>query len=293
MVSISKKQNESTPMLFLSVLVASDAVHLVVKVRPSETHIMASFAPMYCKSSRNVDHLVLRLAASHLLSLEVLVQQIQSLLVGTGAAGDGEHTLASVVVGCLGDGDACARRLADLANLAAATANDAANHVGGNADVLRLQFNAILIVRRGRGPACCIGSRSTGVRSGRRIAEVGTVASAVVRASAQSSSSSATVGQSARSSTGLNPYSGVVENGAVSTLVIIDQALANLPNGLLDAGWGTLYFDNALSRLGEHLLLCDHANARCVLDLLDLQALATDDGAHLVVGDEETNGWQS
>lgn len=90
------------------------------------------------------------LAASHLLRLEVLVQEVQCFLVGARAAGNGEHALAGVVVGGLCDRDARAGALADLADLAAATADDAAHHVRGNADVLRLHLFTIFGMRRRR-----------------------------------------------------------------------------------------------------------------------------------------------
>jgi len=49
---------------------------------------------------------LLKLAAAHLLCLEVLVQQEQCRLVGLGSAHDGEHALASLIMRRLGDGDA-------------------------------------------------------------------------------------------------------------------------------------------------------------------------------------------
>lgn len=41
------------------------------------------------------------LVAAHLFSLKVLVQQVQSFLVGLGSAHNGEHALASIIVGRL------------------------------------------------------------------------------------------------------------------------------------------------------------------------------------------------
>lgn len=52
---------------------------------------------------------------------------------------------------CLGNGDASAGRLADLADLTTTTANDTADHVRGNADILRLHLFAIFGVRGGGG----------------------------------------------------------------------------------------------------------------------------------------------
>jgi hypothetical protein len=73
--------------------------------------------------------LFLGLAASHLLGFQVLVQEVERLLVGTGATSDGEHALASIIVRSLGNGDAGTRRFADLADLAATATDDAANHI--------------------------------------------------------------------------------------------------------------------------------------------------------------------
>jgi len=237
--------------------------------------------------------LLLGLAAAHLLGLQVLVQQIESLLIGTGTTSDGEHALAGVIMRCLGDGDAGVGRLADLADLATAASDDTADHVRRDADVLGLHLFAILGVRWGRGPAGGIGARSS--RKGRRrVTEVSAVTSAVVRASAHTTGGCATaVGQRDRTSTRLNPDGGVVEDSAVAALVVVDEALANLPDSLLDTAGRALDFDDALGGLGEHLLLCDHAYAGGILDLLDLQALATNDGAHLVVRDEQADGYRN
>ena len=81
------------------------------------------------------------------------------------------------------------------------------------------------------------------------------------------------------------------EDCAKSALPILQQAFSNLLYCASDGLGGALNFDNTLGGLGEHLLLRDHAYAGVVLDLLDLQTLATDDGAHLVVRDEEADGW--
>lgn len=48
------------------------------------------------------------LAAAHLLGFEVFVEEIKSFLIARRTAGDGEHTLAGLIMGCFGDGDPCA-----------------------------------------------------------------------------------------------------------------------------------------------------------------------------------------
>ena len=239
---------------------------------------------------------VLELATAHLLGLEVLVQQEESRLVSLGSAHDGEHAFASLIMRSLGDRDAGARSLADLADLAASAADDASHHVCRNANVLRLDFFTILIVRRwAAAGGIRVGSASERARAARRaIAEVGTVASAhdtragVLAASsiggAVSSGSDATISR-------LRADNGVVEDGARTALPVVDEALADLPNGALDSFGGTLNLDNSFGGLGKHFLLRNHANSRGILNVLDLQALSADDGSHLVVRDEKLDGY--
>ena len=45
------------------------------------------------------------LASAHLLSLEVLVEEIERSLVGLDVSHDGEHALSGIVMGCLGNRD--------------------------------------------------------------------------------------------------------------------------------------------------------------------------------------------
>lgn len=230
-----------------------------------------------CRRLRN-------LAATSLLCLKVLVKEVQRLLVGIGTASDGEHALAGLVMRSLGNADAGARGLADLADLAATTANDASDHVRGNGDVLGLDVLAFF--NSGRSKTAGTHIRAGVVRRRRGSSEVGTVASAV---EAARSTVASAIGRTTSAST-LNADRGAVEDGAVAALLVVYKALANLPDSLLDAIGSTLDLDNALCGLGKHLLLRDHADAGTILDLLDLGTLTTDDGAHLVVRDEEADG---
>lgn len=182
------------------------------------------------------------------------------------------------------DGDAGTRTLTDFRDLAASATDDAANHVGRDADVLSLD---VLVVFGSNGCRSAGGRFTAGV-GGRGVAEVGTVASAVVGRAA-TGRVRLTVASGSTSSTTGDSDSRVVENGAVAALFVVDQALADLPDSLLDAIRRALNFNDTLGGLGKHLLLGDHANSGSILDLLDLEALATNDGAHLVVGDEETD----
>lgn len=206
-------------------------------------------------------------------------------------------------MGGLGNRDAGARRLANLGNLAAGATNDAANHVSGNADVLCLNLLAILVVggRAARGSvrvgAAREGTGAAAVAKVRAVAGAHDAGAAVLAAAIARSGEAAGAAANGTSAgggaAGLGADHGVVEDGASTALPVVDEALANLPEGALDALRGALDFDDALGGLGEHLLLGDHANARDVLDVLDLETLATNDGAHLVVGDEEFDGWAS
>jgi hypothetical protein len=232
-----------------------------------------------CRRLRN-------LAATSLLCLEVLVKKVKSLLVGVGAASDGEHALSGLVMGSFGNADAGARGLADLADLTATTADDASDHIRGNGDVLGLNVFALFNGRRSKTASTNIWASI--VRWRRGSGEVGTVASAV---EAARSTITSTIGRTTSAST-LDTDRGAVEDSAVAALLIIYKALADFPDSLLDAIRSTLDLDNALCGLGKHLLLRDHANAGTILDLLDLSTLTADDGAHLVVRDEEADGYE-
>lgn len=188
--------------------------------------------------------------------------------------------------------DASSGGLADVANLAAATANDTSNHVGGDADVLSLDLLTVLVVS-GRAAGRSVGIRATAEWPRAAVAEVGSVASAHhARASVVTTAAVTVAGAAQASRAGrLSSDDRVVKHSAGAPLPIIDKALGDLPNGSLDTLGGALDFDDALGRLGQHILLRNHADAGNVLDMLDLEALSADDGAHLVVGDEKLDGY--
>lgn len=195
----------------------------------------------------------------------------------------------------LGNGDARTRSLANLANLAAGAANDASHHVCGDGNVLSLNLLTVFVVsgRATRG-SVRVGASTKGAATA--VAEVGAVASthdagaatviAAVAAAVVSSVARAAHGSSA----GLGADNGVVEDGAGTTLPVIDEALADFPHGALDTFGRALDLDDAFCRLREHLLLCNHTHARDVLNVLDLEALSANNGPHLVVGDEKLDG---
>lgn len=84
-----------------------------------------------------------QLAAAGLLGFEVFVQEIESLFIGLGAAHDGKHAFARLIVRRLGNRDPGSRASTNLGDLGTATTNDASNHVGWDADVLRLNLFAV------------------------------------------------------------------------------------------------------------------------------------------------------
>lgn len=232
--------------------------------------------------------LVLRkLAAAGLLGLEVLVQEVQSLLVGLSASHDGEHALSGLVVRGLCNRNPGSRASADLRDLSAAPANDAAHHVSRNADILRLDLFAVLGDKRVSTVDVGVGSSAvaTGV-----VTEIGSVACPVVGTSAVSVVANRSLVQGPGTDGRANRR--VVKNSASAALPVVDEALSDFPNRLLDALGSSLHFDDTFSRLGEHFLLSNHAHTGSVLDVLDFQALSSDNGTHLVVGNEETNRWE-
>lgn len=229
------------------------------------------------------------LATAGLFGLEVLVQEVQSLLVRLSTSHDREHALARLVVRGFRNRDSSSRAPADLRDLGSTTANDAAHHVSRNADVLGLDLFAIF-GDKGITTVGNVGVGSTAVT--RLVAKIGSVAGAVVRASAAVTvgGSRGSLGHGSGSGTDRRTNRRVVEDGTGATLPVVDEALSNLPDRLIDALGGSLHFNNAFSRLGEHFLLGNHAHARCILDVLDLQALTSDNSTHLVVRDQKTNG---
>ena len=225
------------------------------------------------------------LAAAHLLALKVLVEKVESSLVGLGGSHDGEHALSGIVMWCLGDGNSSSRGLADLGDLASTTADDASDHIRWDGDVLGLNLLSVFVVSWDTASGTfTVGAAVEGAWG--ILAEISSVTSAhhtvVVILTTLSANTL---------STSLSTDNWVVQDGACATLPVINEALGNLPNGLLDTLWGTLNLDNALGRLWKHLLLSNHSDARDILNVLDLQTLTADDRAHLVVRDEELDGW--
>lgn len=158
----------------------------------------------------------------------------------------------------LGNRDAGTRCLADLANLASGTSNDASNHVCRNADVLRLDLLTVLIVRR-RSTDGRIRIRSTIVRTRTAITEVGAIScSHYTRVTIVASARRAipSYPTRSRSTAAKRPRTTrrcsndwIVEDCASSTLPIINQTLADFPDSPLDALRISLDLNNSFCRL--------------------------------------------
>lgn len=233
--------------------------------------------------------------AAQLLSLEVLVKHIESLLVAGAGASDSEHTLARVIVRSFSNADPGAGGATNLLDLGASTTDDASNHISRNGDVLGLELLAVLANSRGRGRGSLVETTArTSVATERGLGEVSAVAGASERAR-----SSTVVTERAHSAVAGNRPThtnttggtdrGVIEDGALAALPVVDEALANLPNSHTDGVGISLDLDDALGGLRKHLLLGDHAAAGNILNVLDLESLATDDSTHLVVGDQKAD----
>lgn len=169
----------------------------------------------------------------------------------------------------LGDRNASTRGLANLTDLAAGPADDATNHVRGNADVLRLDLFTVLVMSGGA-TRCGIRIRAAAKGAATTVTEVSSIASAhdtgasvlSPAATRGTEAAGAAAEAAAAGSSWLSAHNGVVENRAGSALPVVYKALANLPNGALDTLGSTLDFDNALGRLGKHLFLSNHAHTR-------------------------------
>lgn len=79
---------------------------------------------------------------SLLLNLQLTIQQIQRLFIRLGGPDDRKHPLARLVVRVLGDTDPRAGETSDFRDFGAGAADDAADHVGGDRDVLGLQVSS-------------------------------------------------------------------------------------------------------------------------------------------------------
>ena len=225
-----------------------------------------------------------RLTSTHLLGLEVFVQQIQGLLVAAGASSDREHALPSIIVWSLCNGDARPGTPPDLADFAALSPDDATDHVGRYADVLSVYLFSILGMCRGWWSVSWVWRRSTRVGC---IGKVCSTASAI-----EGSATAITRAVSQRCSPCLRPHHRVVKHSPIPALFVVNKALADLPDRLLQAVRRTCNFNDTLGGLRKHLLLGHHSHARAVLNLLDLQTLSSDNGAHLIVRDQKSNRWK-
>lgn len=233
------------------------------------------------------------LATAHLLGFEVFVEEIQGFFVCLCASHDSEHAFAGIIVRSLRDRDTSTRASSDFADFGSTTANDTANHVRGDADVLCLNFLAIFS-DKWDAAVLSVGVRASAIAAW-VVAEVGAVSGTVIGAAAVTTAGIVVAARSDERAghwcitTNGGTDGGVVEDGSSTTLPIINEALSNLPNGLFDSFGSSLDFDDSLSGLWKHLLLCNHSNTGSVLDVFDFQTLASDDGTHLIMRYEKAD----
>lgn len=247
---------------------------------------------------------------------DLRVEQHQSTLSRLRRPDNGEHSLASLVMGDFGDRDSGAGQSSDFRNLGTAFAagdkksatvqplivrllysHDAAHHVAWDGDILGSKVGVGSRWQRGAWSSRLwsaegdTGSADSSF-STERVAHTGWEAACSDTGSPDTSSRpghslcSKTSGQH----TGVSSRSRVVLDSSLSSLPVLQKALGNLEHSSLDGINGTLYLDDTLGGLGEHLLGSDHSSTGSVLDLLDLGTSSTDDSSHQVMRDEKSNG---
>lgn len=212
----------------------------------------------------------------------------------------------------LGDRDSRAGESSDLGDLGTTSAtwvsiytnvlvrpsHDAADHVGGNRDVLRSQVRVVgQVGGRGLGtPPGLSGAERDAAPADSSLAVEASGSTETSNRGPPDTASRASDGLGAKSASedaGITSCSGVVLDGALTPLPVLEQALGDLEDGRSDSVNGSLNLDDSFGRLREHLLGSDHARARSVLDLLDLESGPADDGTHEVVGDQQSDRGES
>ena len=78
---------------------------------------------------------------SLLLNLQLTIQQVQGLFIRLGGPNDRKHPLARLVVRVLGDTNSGAGETSDFRDFGTGAADDAADHVRGDRDVLGLEVS--------------------------------------------------------------------------------------------------------------------------------------------------------
>lgn len=95
--------------------------------------------------------------------------------------------------------------------------------------------------------------------------------------------------EASREDTGVASGTGVVLDGSCSSVPVLEQTFRNLEHSSLDGLDSALDFDNSFSRLRKHLLGSDHPGSGLILNLLDLETGSTDDGAHEIMRNQESD----
>lgn len=239
-------------------------------------------------------------------------------------------------MGRLGNVDARARQATDLVDLGPAAANDAADHVARDADLLLTPVGVALVADDGPGealtrrePALLALARTAAAALSprtraalRAVAEPATLLLLLLLALARRAAHRRTARLTRLARTELTLLlrvavalllllllghvlalragagaraaaetlgARVVQDRALAAVPVVDEALGNLLHGDADALGLARHLDDALGRLGEHLLARHHARRRELLDLADLGAALADDGADEEVRDEEAD----
>jgi hypothetical protein len=226
-----------------------------------------------------------------LLSLQLLVQQRQSPFIASRASDDGKHSLATLVMGSLCNGDLASTLGTNLRDLGTTTTNDTSDHVGGNRNILRTNLRGInrlrLLIRR---EISAIPRSEGRVSAGTIVARGPPEGSRRTRVWGWRRGSSTVAGDGrAAAAGGGKAGGGIVQDGADTSFPIVYTAFSDFPHGGNDRLDAALDLDDSFGGLGEHFLGGDHAGAGDVLDVLDFETASADDGAHEVVGDEEAD----
>lgn len=184
-------------------------------------------------------------------------------------------------MGGLGDADLASGQTTNLGNLASRLADNATNHVGGDTDVLSAEVGRVTGGRR----------RSSAIGGGDDTSAATTVCW-MIRAISRTTIATF-VGSERCATVGIGHAllvlrSRVVQDGSETTFPVFQETTTDVFDGLSNTFRSTLDFDDTFGGLREHLLGSNHAGPGGILDGLDLGSVATDNRAHEVVRDQET-----
>lgn len=193
------------------------------------------------------------------------------------------------------DGDFAPTLCSNFRDFRASTTNNTAYHICGNRDILSTNLRWVDgFARLTAGSGRLVGEVSAIAGSERvRTATIvigGPTEGGIIRGGRGGrSSSSTTVGDDNGTARGSETDGRVVQDCSNATFPIVDTAFSDFPDCGDDGLDAALNFDDSFGGLGEHFLGRDHTGSRDVLDVLDFEAASTNDCAHEIVRDEETD----